>query len=81
MGTAANGGRGFKGRAGVRGERPARCTQQRNQASCRVSSHAPAHTRAAGSEWSPREAVRRATNGTPRAHGPPGRRTGPDRGL
>ena len=37
MGTAAYRGRGFKGRAGVRGEKPigaARCRKQHNEASC-----------------------------------------------
>ena len=37
MGTAADGGKGFKERAAVSGERPigaARCRQQHNQASC-----------------------------------------------
>ena len=39
MGTAAYGGKGFKGRAAVIGERPigaARCRQQPNQVSCQT---------------------------------------------
>ena len=39
MGTAAYGGKGFKGRSAVSGEKPigaASCRQQRNQASCQI---------------------------------------------